>query len=102
MISPTARNPKTMSIPGHTQPRAHFPCKWIEPGDSFLLLFLVALLAVADCHSNADRHEPDRRNQQNGDGAINGMLAVFAGGGGRRVAHGTALAESWSSPQHQE
>src|SRR5277367_5761142 len=68
----------------------------------WLLVFFVALLAVADCHACAQGHEGHWRQQQYQHASADGVLTIFGCGLGGAVAHGTALAEGRHGPEQQK
>src|SRR5882724_11613525 len=66
------------------------------------LLLFVALLAVADRHPCAQRHERDGWEQQYQHTSADGVLAFFARALGAAVAHDATLAEGGRNPQQQK
>lgn len=73
----------------------------IEKDGQSLLVVLVPLAAIPECHAHANAHESEWRNQEDEHASADGALSVFRSARCIRVTHGTTLRERGSAPQRK-
>src|SRR5579864_3124087 len=74
-------------------------CNCLFGDFDYLSMGAIAAAGVQGAEADQTDHHSYRRDQQNGDGAAECLLAFCAGAQGRAVAHGAALSEGRRRPQ---